>query len=264
MNQTQRYVDRVLGNGASNRLDYSAHLPTSRPRSLQEFDALRRDAHADGPGSQSWSEYHFWLQNGMDRDGLPDAAGGGIPRSIGETGLEMQGAIAGSQQYFSRNMIDPILLDHGWQGRSFADWGPEATASIVALQMSEALPHERATWALVDQAMRNSPTTSLGIDYEAQEVGLQWHAPGADDNAADPSGYAKWFNSMNQEGERNGLAALAMRGANDDPALFGLDMASIGAGGGVWHADLQRAQESVANGLAMHQGDASLDVISQQ
>jgi len=258
-NRTQQAVNRFLGDGQANRLDYSTRNATSVPNTQQSFDALRRAAHDAGPGSDAWADYHALLQQGLDRDQLPDVAGGGVPRSVADTAGEI-GAVAERAPYFSQ--AHPLLHQYGWEGVSFADMGPEMARQVIALQAADALPHERAAWAALATAMDDSSVSTLGISWEVPDQALEWNAPMNDDNAGDP--FSTWFNSRNTPGsDPSGLAALAMRGSTD-PDLYGVDMGTVGGGGGTWHADLHMAQQSAANGLAMHQGDASLDVISQQ
>lgn len=262
-NSTQRAVSRILGDGAGHRLDYSGHQLTRKvPGSVQELDALRMEAHDSGPGSAAWADYHHLLQAGLDRDALPEA-GGGVPRDIADTALEIHSATASQQQYFQLSRIDPLLLNQGWNGVSFADMGPEAARLVVAEQMSQAAPHERSAWLAVSQALDNSATTSMGVSYEAPEPGLEWHAPGADDNASDPSGLSQYF--AGRDGQESSLSRLFIQNAQGgDPRTWGVDMSTTGAGGGQWHADLQRAQEAAAMGqpVDFNQGDAVLDVVS--
>lgn len=262
-NSTQRAVSRILGDGAGQRLDYSGRQLTRKvPSSVQEFDALRLQAHDEGPGSDSWNDYHALLQAGLDRDELPEA-GGGVPRHIADTAQALAEAAASRQQHFQAGRIDPALLNKGWQGRSFADWGYENSRQIVAEQMATALPHERAQWLEIDRALNDSPTTSWGVSYEASETGLEWHAPMADNNSADPSGLSQHF-AGRSDSSAPALTSLLIRNQNNDPALAGIDMATVGSGGGTWWADLAMVQNAAANGQAadFHQGDTAFEPIT--
>ena len=111
-NGTQRYVDRMLGNGQSNRTDYSGRrLTRAVPKTLQEFDQLRRAAHDAGPGSADYSDYMALLQAGIDRDSLPDASGGGVPRSVAATQAELDDGAEDAREYFKAG-VHPMLHEY--------------------------------------------------------------------------------------------------------------------------------------------------------
>jgi len=252
VNRVQESVSKILGNGEGGRADYSNYR-VERPKTQQELDRLRHAAHDEGPGSEAWNSYMATLQLGLDAD-LPDATGG-IPRDIDATGQLLNEHAARSEEYF----VDaPAILNSlGWQGRSFADLGPAASREIVAEQVAQALPHERAQWYQVAQALDNATTSTLGIQYQTDEGEiLEYTAPS--DTQGDPSGYQQHLaaRGMTQDG-LNGL----MLKAQDNSVYDGLS--NYAAGGGTYdHYEAQqlaayRSGQSTQQEGDFHQADAN-------
>ena len=225
MNQVQQSVSRILGNGQGGRTDLS-NFRVERPKTQEALSRIRENAHNAGPGSDEYVAYMAILQQGLD-EGLPSATGG-VPRSIDATGRLLNEAAARTTEYF---VSTPDLLNaSGWNGVSFAQHGPEASRQIVAEQMAMALPHERAQWQAVAQALDNATTSTLGIQYQTDEGEiLQYDIPSG--AAGDPSGYQQHLEARGVRGE--GLNALKLQ-MQDDSAFDGLR--DYGAGGGTFDA----------------------------
>jgi hypothetical protein len=245
VNRTQESVSKILGNGSGGRADYSNYA-VQRPKTQEQLDRLRHAAHEEGPGGEAWDAYHATLQQGLDRD-LPSATGG-VPRSIAETGRLLNEAADSATEYFVQ--APAILNNFGWQGRSFADLGPAESRRIVAEQVAQALPHERAQWYEVAQALDNATTSTLGIQYQTDEGPvLQYEAPS--DTQGDPSGYQQYLESkgMTQDG-LNGLMLKAQ-----DNALYD-GLSNYSAGGGTYsHYEAQQLAAYRSGQLTQQEGD---------
>jgi hypothetical protein len=220
-NNAQQLVSRLLGNGEGGRTDYSSYS-VGRPKTQEQLDRLRYEAHSEGPGSESWDVYHAVLQQGLDQD-LPSATGG-VPRSVADTAA----LIHSHQQRSAKQFLSvPALLNNvGWNGVSFAQLGPEATATIVAENVASCLPHERAQWYAVQKALEAAEVSSMGIEYQVDDSPvLEYTTPS--DTQEDPSGYSQYLSSkgMTQEG-LNGL----MLKVQDHQLYDGLS--NFAAGGG--------------------------------
>ena len=252
VNRVQESVSKILGNGEGGRADYSG-FRVERPKTQQAFDRLRHAAHDEGPGSEAWDIYHATLQQGLSDD-LPDATGG-IPRDIAATGKLLNAAADRSEEYF----VDaPAILNNlGWQGRSFADLGPAASREIVAQQVAEALPHERAQWYQVAQALDNATTSSLGLEFSTDEGPvLQYDMPSNTED--DPSGYQQHLEARGMT--QDGLNGLMLK-AQDNSVYDGLS--NYAAGGGTYdHYEAQqlasyRSGQSTTQQADFHQADAN-------
>ena len=272
----QRYVDLRLGNGQSNRTDYSnRRLTRAVPRTLQQFDELRRAAHDAGPGSAQYSDYMALLQAGLDRDSLPDAAGGGVPRSVAATQAELGDAAEDAREYFKAG-VHPMLHEYGIPGQgSFAELGPDVARAVVTEMMATSTSKEqRAALVELSKAIDNSPTSSLGIVIEAPDERLEYTISMGDDSNADPSGFTQWREG--QAGLAPGLPGLMLRARDTDDTWDGLDAAAMSGNGGTFSVyeakqlaaaragDLQALQLD-SQGMSegdFHQGDATGDVIS--
>ena len=267
-NNAQRMVGRALGEGSSNRLDYSGRrlrsidqAPSSREAGL-DFMYRANDA---GPGSEEYSDLMALYQAGWDPQDLPSAEGGGIPRGIGETAAEMSNHSETARQYFS-GPVHPLLHEIRLpDGRSLADAGPEAARTGLALAMADAPPHLRGVISQAMSEVDNANTSNLGITWETPDDNLTWEAPTAQE--ADPSGYTQWREG--QSGYATGLQSLMIQARNSDSMFDGLS--NTGGGGGTYdhYEAMQMAavrsgnlQSLYLDSSGMHQGDAGANTFS--
>lgn len=270
-NSGQRYVDRMLGRGQGNRHDYSNRTlrRDEIPSTLQEFDALRRAAHDAGPGSDVYSDYMALLQAGYDRDNMPDASGGGVPRSIYATQAALNDGAEDAREYFKPESVHPMLHDYGIPGRgSFAELGPDyARAAVTELMATSTSKEQRAALVELHKAIENSPTSSLGVVIDAPDQRLEYTVSMGHDEGADPSGFSQWREG--QAGLAPGVAGLMLRANNSDPAFDGIS--NTGSGGGTYdHYEARQMAAARAGDLGslaldsqgMHQGDPTGDVIA--
>lgn len=273
-NSGQRYVDRMLGRGQGNRHDYSNHgMSRPVPSTLQEWDELRRDAHDAGPGSTIYSDYMALLQAGYDRDNMPDASGGGVPRSLHATQAALNDGAEDAREYFKPESVHPMLHDYGIPGRgSFAELGPAVARAVVTEMMATSTSKaQRAALVELSKAIENSQTSSLGVVIDEPDQRLEFRVSMGDDEGADPSGFSQWREG--QAGLAPGVAGLMLRANNSDPAFDGIS--NTGGGGGTY--DHYEARQMAAarvgdlGSLALdtqgmhgdfHQGDAVADPIT--
>lgn len=265
----------MLGNGQSNRTDYSGRrLTRAVPKTLQEFDELRRAAHDAGPGSADYSDYMALLQAGIDRDNLPDASGGGVPRGVAATQAALDDGAEDAREYFKPEGVHPMLHEYGIPGRgSFAELGPAVARAVVSDMMATSTSKEQRV-ALVElsKAIDNSLTSSLGVVFDAPDERLEFTIAMGDDSSADPSGFTQWREG--QAGLAPGVDGLMLRALDSDDTWDGIS--NTGGGGGTYDhytarqmaaaraGDLQALQLD-SQGMSegdFHQGDATGDVIS--
>ena len=254
-NHSQNWAEQRLP-GASKRLDYSnRQMRRSMPTTLAEFDELMHEANMKGPSSPAYGDYMKILQSGLAREDFPDTEGGGLPRSIEDTQRAM-GERAVRQHYaFKMQQVDPLLLQlKDTNGTPLAALGPDRAREVVALQMLEAPPSQRAQLVNVMRAIDNSPATNQGITIETSPSDLQVlqiESAMEDVGGIDPTGYQQSRAAQSE----NGIADLRIQ-TSSDSALAGIDMSSIGSGGGTYYADLDPAwQSSNGDGGGFNQGD---------
>ena len=256
-NHSQNWAEQRLP-GASKRLDYSnRQMRRSMPTTLAEFDELMHEANTQGPSSPAYGDYMKILQSGLAREDFPDTEGGGLPRSIEDTQRAM-GERAVRQHYaFKMQQVDPLLLQlKDTNGTPLAALGPDRAREVVALQMLEAPPSQRAQLVNVMRAIDNSPATNQGITIETSPSDLQVlqiESAMEDVGGNDPTGYQQFREGLTSPSE--GIEGLMIH-TSSDPALAGIDMSSIGSGGGTYYADLDPAwQSNNGGGGDFNQGD---------
>lgn len=272
-NSGQRYVDRMLGRGQGNRHDYSNRTLRRNdvPSTLQEWDELRRAAHDAGPGSSIYSDYMALLQAGYDRDNMPDASGGGVPRSVHATQAALNDGAEDAREYFKPESVHPMLHDYGIPGRgSFAELGPAVARAVVTEMMATSTSKaQRAALVELSKAIENSQTSSLGVVIDEPDQRLEFRVALGDDNGPDPSGYGEWREG--QAGLAPGVQGLMLRANTSNATWDGLDAAAMSGNGGsfsVYEAkQLAAARAGDLGSLAldtqgMHQGDAVADPIT--
>lgn len=274
-NSAQRHVDRMLGRGQGNRHDYSNRTLRRNdvPSTLQEWDELRRAAHDAGPGSAVYSDYMALLQAGYDRDNMPDASGGGIPRSINATAAELDDAAEDAREYFKPESVHPMLHEYGIPGRgSFAELGPAVARAVVSEMMATSTSKaQRAALVELSKAIENSRTSSLGVVIDEPDQRLEYTISMGDDEDADPSGFTQWREG--QAGLAPGVEGLMLRALNSDATFDGIS--NTGGGGGTYdHYEARQMAAARAGDLQalqldtqgmqgdFHQGDATGDVIA--
>ena len=274
-NRDQSWASLAIGNNAGNRLDYSNRqlrndLPSSR-REMMELMDRAYDPQTGGPGSKDYSDLMAIYQAGYDINSFPDADGGGVPRSAADT---MRAAGIKAQQDFASfdlSRVDPLLvkLTDG-NGTSLAALGPDAAKVLVMNAMADASSNaERQQLDMVDRAIMNSPVSTQGIniDYSfAQDMGGgQYSVSFADDTERDESGYTQMMRARTNHrvpDEKLSMADMYIKTNSSGHELSGVDMTTIGSGGGSYDSfyDLTSEGTTIANyqqGGDMHQGDST-------
>ena len=268
---------RLINNykpGAGNRLDYSGRqLRGAMPSSSKEFEALMMRAHdpqTGGPGSSDYSDLMALYQAGYDINSFPDASAGGVPRASADTYADAGHERVRSHVGFDLDRVDPLLMSlKNSEGVSLAAMGPEAAREFVTLSYLDTPASQRQQLHKIFAAIENSPTSSMGIEIDysgASEEQLSYSVPMDDAGSQrDPSAWGEYVRSKAGDvpDSQLGMAALEIRATAGGPDLSGVDMGSLGGGGGEYHSYFDSQYQAEHGGdSTMHQGDAGANTFT--
>lgn len=211
-------AQQLLSNlGLHARPDYSNH-DRYHLRHTGDLDALREAALEEGPGSVSYARWMAALQNGDD-EGLADVDtfSGAIPMARGAQAGEMERAIVQGRQQWIPDRIDPRLHQYGWEGVAFSQMEPDTVRTIAHAQLAEALPHERGDWLQVLEAVDNSHTSSMGVEWSGDGSEQLSFTTASEQNSGHSDPYTQW-----REATQNlqGLQRLNIQHASSEEQLL--------------------------------------------
>jgi hypothetical protein len=211
MNNAERDLYNV---GVNARPDYSAH-DQYKLRHQGDLDALRRQAHHEGPQSVTYARYMAALQTGADENLPSEGLNGAIPMHVQDQGQVAAQAV--NRQTSSWTRTDNLLHEMGVNGVPFAQL-PVDVAIETAAQMAASGDRVRA--AALTAAIERSQHSSMKIEFTMPDEDLTYEAPPDVYVSAQQATSDLYTNWRAANAPKPGLAGLAINNNNDAEAFL--------------------------------------------